>query len=103
MQIIDKKQPLFQAIEPSRPKPNEASKETGPSRPLGLATFYEDAHPTDISVFGVDEHLRPPDDDLQQTITDLLSRHPKGLSNEEVAVILKVPFIKVEVVRGDHG
>jgi hypothetical protein len=68
-----------------------------------MLTDSEDSHPTDMSVFGVDEHLRPPDDDLQQTITDLLSRHPKGLSNEEVAVILKVPFIKVEVVRGDHG
>ena len=63
----------------------------------------KDAHPTDVSTFGENEHLREPDDDLRQKITDLLSRHPKGLSNEEVAIILKAPLIKVEAVRGDHG
>ena len=71
--------------------------------PAKMLTGPEDTHPTDVNTFAVDEHLREPDDDLQQTITDLLSRHPKGLSNEEIAVILKVPLIKVEAVRGDHG
>ena len=71
--------------------------------PAKMLTDSEDAHPTDVSPFEENEHLREPDDDLQQTITDLLSRHPKGLSNEEVAVILKVPLIKVKAVRGNHG
>ena len=71
--------------------------------PAKMLTDSEDAHPTDVSTFEENEHLREPDDDLQQTITDLLSRHPKGLSNEEVAEILQVPLIKVEAVRGNHG
>ncbi len=70
---------------------------------MGLAASCEDAHPTDVSLFGESEHLRESDDDLQRDITDLLTRHPKGLSNEEVAEILQVPLIKVEVVRGNHG
>ena len=68
-----------------------------------MLTDPEDAHPTDVSTFGIDEHLRESDDDLQHKITDLLSRHPQGLSNEDVAEILQVPLIKVEAVRGDHG
>ena len=68
-----------------------------------MLTDPKDTHPSEVIAFGENEHLREPDDDLQQTITDLLSRHPRGLSNEDVAVILKVPLIKVEAVRGDHG
>ena len=71
--------------------------------PTKMLTDPEDTHPSEVIAFGENEHLREPDDDLQQTITDLLSRHPRGLSNEDVAVILKVPLIKVEAVRGDHG
>ena len=68
-----------------------------------MLTDPEDAHPSEVNAFGENEHLREPDDDLQHKITDLLSRHPQGLSNEEVAEILQVPLIKVEAVRGDHG
>jgi hypothetical protein len=71
--------------------------------PAKMLTDPEDAHPTDVSTFGIDEHLRESDDDLGQQIKDLLSRHPQGLSNKDVAVILQVPLIKVEAVRGDHG
>ena len=40
---------------------------------------------------------------LKQKIDELLSRHPKGLTNGEIAEILKVSVSEVDQVRRGHG
>ena len=63
----------------------------------------EDAQPNNMITFQLDEHLPNKKESLAQHIDELLCRHPKGLSDEDISEILEVPLSEVKSVRGCHG
>ena len=63
----------------------------------------EDAHPDNVSTFRPNEHLPNKKESLTQQIDQLLFRHPKGLSDEDISEILQVPLSEVKNVWGCHG
>ncbi|MCH2357625.1 MAG: AAA family ATPase [Pseudomonadales bacterium] len=63
----------------------------------------EDAQPNNMSTFQLDEHLPNKKESLVQQIDQLLCRHPKGLSDEDISESLHVPLSEVKTVRGCHG
>tara|TARA_Y100000588_G_scaffold364221_1_gene427679 strand:- start:808 stop:2043 length:1236 start_codon:yes stop_codon:yes gene_type:complete len=71
--------------------------------PSKVINDSEDAHVVRMSNFGADEHLRGNQGVLKQKIDELVSRHPKGLSNDDIAEILKVSVSEVDQMRRGHG
>ena len=71
--------------------------------PAKVLKNAEGAQPNNVSPFAENEHLRENDDSLTQQIAELLCRHPKGLSDEDISEILQVPLSEVKAVRGCHG
>jgi len=63
----------------------------------------EDAQPNNMGTFQSDGHLPNKTESLAQQIAELLCRHPKGLSNEDISEILQLPLSEVKAVRGCHG
>jgi len=71
--------------------------------PSKVINDSEDAHVVRMSNFGADEHLHGNQGGLKQKIDELLSCHPKGLTNGEIAEILKVSVSEVDQVRRGYG
>ena len=71
--------------------------------PAKVLKNAEGAQPNNVSPFEENEHLRENEDCLAQQIAELLCRHPKGFSDEDISEILQVPLSEVKTVRGCHG
>ena len=56
-----------------------------------------------MGTFQPDELLPNKMESLVPQIDELLCRHPKGLSDEDISEILQVPLSEVKAVRGCHG
>jgi len=63
----------------------------------------EDIHPNYMSTFQPDELLPNKMESLVPQIDELLCRHPKGLTDEDISEILLIPLSEVKGVRECHG